>query len=183
MLLKKWPYYQETDNELFSLVKQNDLRAFEELYNRYWSVLVNAACKKLDSREKAEDIVQNIFIDIYYRRAAIELTISFSAYLYRALKYRILNEYRARCIRARYRETVFFSPDCRIDYTYQLEAKDLELKINGVLKKLPEKCRRVFLLSRSENLSNKDISADMRIAVSTVEKHIGKALRTLRSHI
>jgi RNA polymerase sigma-70 factor (family 1) len=177
------PYSRATDNHLFNLVKQNDLRAFEELFNRYWPVLVGTAYKKLNSNEKAEDIVQNIFMDIYCRRANIVLTVSLRAYLYQALKYRILNEYRADIRRAKYSETVFLDPDRKIDFSNLLETKDLEIKINCILNKLPEKCRKAFLLSRTENLSNKAISANMQIAVSTVEKHIGKALRTLRTHV
>ena len=180
MLLNKLSYSKGIDSELFLLVKQDDEKAFEELYRRYWPTLVNTAYKKLSSREKAEDIVQNIFIDLYNRRSTIELVISLSAYLNQALKFKILNEYRSDIIKTKYQHYLFFSSVCKNDLAYELDAKELEANVNRTLNALPEKCKQVFLLSRKENRSNKDISATLNITISTVEKHISKALRTLR---
>lgn len=180
-MLPNSTYSLGCDSELFILIKQNDIKAFEELYSRYWPVLVNSAYKRLNSKEKAEDIVQNIFIDIYQRRASIELNISIKAYLGQALKFKILNQFRSEIISNKYQKHLFFSYSCKNDLANELEAKELEININKTLNLLPDKCRQVFLLSRKENLSNKDISNKMHITVSTVEKHITKALKTLRS--
>ena len=180
----KHPSYPDAgDFDLFSLVKGNDEKAFEALYKRHWPILLNIACKRLNSKEKAEDIVQNIFIDLYRRRTTIEFTSSLRAYLLQALKFRVINEYRYASNRNNYRRSLFFGENCKIDFANPLEAKDLELKINMVLDRLPEKCRTVFLLSRKENLSYKDISAGLSMPVSTVEKHISRALKTLRCQI
>jgi RNA polymerase sigma-70 factor (family 1) len=180
---KKLFYPQAGDFDLFTLVKESDERAFEELYNRHWPVLFNIACKRLNSKQKAEDIVQNIFIDLYRRRTTIELTISLSAYLRQALKFKIINEYRSAVNRNKYQKSLFLKGHCKIDFSDPLEAKDLEMKINTILNQLPEKCKQAFLLSREENLSYKDISIGLSITVSTVEKHISKALKTLRCQI
>ncbi|HVW99196.1 MAG TPA: RNA polymerase sigma-70 factor [Candidatus Babeliaceae bacterium] len=176
-------YSERIDSELFQLIKQNDTKSFEELYNRYWSALVNFANKRLDSKEKSEDIVQNIFIDIYQRRASIQLNISLKAYLFQALKFKILNLYRAETISNKYKKSLFFNPICKNDLAEELEAKELELIIDRTISHLPEKCRQVFVLSRKENLSNKDISNRLNISVSTVEKHITKALKTLQETV
>ena len=173
-------YSQADDSVLFTWVKQSDVKAFRELYNRYWSLLVSLAYKRLHSKEKGEDIVQNIFIDLYNRRAAIELTTSLKAYLYQALRFKVLNEHRSELIRNKYQKIHFFSHHCKIDFSIPLERKELETKINIILLGLPEKCQQVFLLSRKENLSNKDISVVLNITISTVEKHISRALHILR---
>ena len=170
------------DTELFQLAKQNNFKAFEELYKRHWLPLVNAAHKRLDYREKAEDIVQNIFIDLYQRRGSIEITISLKAYLNQALKFKILNEYRAELLRMKYQQR-FFLAICKNDLAMEIEAKELDIKIQKIVSRLPEKCRQVFNLSRNENLSNRDISSGLNISVSTVEKHISKALKTLKCQI
>lgn len=183
MRLSKTFYTQLPDSDLFSLTKQNDTEAFEELYNRHWPSLVNAAFKRLDSQAKAEDIVQNIFIDLYERRASIELTLSLKAYLNQALKFKILNEYRGNAIRTKYQKSLFLNDYCKNDFAERLEAKELEVKIAKLLGELPDKCKQVFFLSRKENLSNRAISAGLNISVSTVEKHISKALKILRAHV
>lgn len=183
MLLTKPTYCKEHDANLLLLTKNGDVKAFAELYSRYWAVLVNAAYKRLNVREKAEDIVQNIFADLYNRRASIQLTLSLKAYLYQAVKFRVLNEYRSELIRIKYQKTLFFSSGCKNDFANNLEAKELEAKFQSALNNLPQKCKQVFILSRRENLSNKDISISLNITVSTVEKHISKALKLLRHHI
>ena len=182
MQVIKSVYSQADDSVLFTWVKQSDVKAFRELYNRYWSLLVSSAYKRLHSKEKGEDIVQNIFIDLYSRRAAIELTTSLKSYLHQALRFKVLNEHRSELIRNKYQKIHLFSHHLKIDYSIPLEGKELETKIDTILHKLPEKCQRVFLLSRKENLSNKDISAVLHITISTVEKHISRALYTLRNH-
>ena len=183
MLLSKSLYQQLGDTDLFELVKQNNISAYEEIYNRHWPPLVNAAYKRLSSRHKAEDIVQNIFIDLYQRRVSIDLTISLKAYLNHALKFKILNEYRAEMIRAKYQKTLFFSDVCKNDFAEKIDAKELQKKIDKALNELPEKCKQVFMLSRKENFSNRDISESLSISVSTVEKHISKALKSIRCKI
>ena len=108
MLLTNLFYSQRLDSDLFGLVKQDDAKAFEELYNRYWPSLVNAAYKRLNSREKEEVLVKHIFVDIYQRRTTIDLAISLEVYLNEALKFKILNEYQSEIISTKNQEFPFF---------------------------------------------------------------------------
>ncbi len=175
-------YFRDySDEELFRLVRNDDRKAFEEIYRRYWAFLLDYADKPLQSRQKAEDIVQEIFISLYQRRHSIELFVSLKAYLSKALKFKILNELRSQMIREAYQKSVFFNYRFTKDFTAQLEAKELEHSLYNRIQQLPEKCRQTFLLSREENLSYKDISGDLGISVSTVEKHIIKALKVLKT--
>jgi RNA polymerase sigma-70 factor (family 1) len=173
-------YEQLPDIELFQLTRQDDTKAFEILYMRHWSSLIDTAYRRLQSREKAEDMVQEIFISFYQKRQFLEITVSVQAYLYQALKYKILNEFRSENIRISYQKSLFLKDVCKNDFANEIDAKDLNKKIDNILASLPEKCRRVFILSRHGNKTNKDISQDLKISVSTVEKHIGKALKTIK---
>ena len=176
-------YFSLTDSELFRMTKQeNDTKAYEILYYRYWPKLIDAAYKRLSSRQAAEDLVQELFINFYQRRAQIEFTTSIQSYLAQALKYRILNEYRAANTRNAY-SRFFLNSVCKNDFANPAETKELVQKIDNVLAALPEKCRQVFVLSRKERLSNKEIAEQMQISVSTVEKHIVKALKILRHSV
>lgn len=175
-------YYRNIpDDQLFIRVKQDDRKAFEELYNRYWFFLLDRACKPLQSREKAQDIVQDIFISLYQRRKSIELSVSLKGYLRQALKFKILNEFRARLVRDGYRSAFLHAE--KDDFTNSVETKEMEQAIGASVCRLPEKCRKAFLLSRQENLSYKDISGALAISVSTVEKHISKALKLIRCQL
>lgn len=176
----KLPYERYADKELFGLIQQDDTGAFEAFYRRYWPLLTDIAYKRIQSRAKAEDLVQDLFINLYQKRHTLEFTVSLEAYLRQALKYKVLNEFRSQNIRNQYQQSIFFSPVCKNDFAKDLEAKDLNKKIDKVMELLPEKCKIVFLLSRKENQTNKEISTCLQISISTVEKHISKALKVLR---
>ncbi|HEX7844276.1 MAG TPA: RNA polymerase sigma-70 factor [Chitinophagaceae bacterium] len=176
-------YKSYTDFELFRLMKEDDFHAFGELYKRYWPSLVNAAFKRLNRRDKSEDIAQNIFADLYARRNSINLAHSLKSYLHQALKYKVLNEYRDALVRARYQEQLFFGPVCENDFANPVETQEFEQHVKNVIQKLPVRCRQVFSMSRDYDLSNKEISHEMQITISTVEQHITRALKTLRNEI
>lgn len=177
------PYCHLSDMELFALAKHENIEAFEIMYKRYWPELTDAAYKRLQSRQKAEDIVQEIFISLYNKRNVLELTVSLRAYLSKALKYKVLNEYRSEAVRNNYISSLFFKDNCKNDFAEMLEAKELHSKIDLLLLQLPDKCRRVFYLSRNENMTNKEIAMELNISVSTVEKHICKALKVLKGSL
>ena len=183
MLMSKSLYQQFSDEQLFLYIKNDDQLALKELYDRYWSYLLDSAYKSLQSIDKAEDVVQDIFISLYQRRKAIDLEVSLKAYLCKALKFKILNEIRSQLVRETYQKTVFFETSCKNDFATQYETKELKNIIDRSVEQLPEKCKQAFLLSRQENLSYKDISGELSISVSTVEKHISKALRFLKLNL
>jgi len=183
-MLKTNPQYLSlSDAELFRMTQQeNDTRAYEILYYRYWPKLIDAAYKRLASKQKAEDLVQELFINVYQRRGQIVFTTSVQSYLSQALKYRILNEYRSTTTRNAY-SSFFLNSLCKNDFANPLEVKELAGQIESVLNSLPKKCLQVFLLSRKEKLTNKEIADQLKISTSTVEKHIVKALKVLRHFV
>lgn len=171
------------DLQLFELAKRDDLKAFEEIYRRHWPGMMNTAYRRLQSRQKSEDIIQDIFISLYQKRYHLELTTSLKAYLYQSLKFKILNIFRDQFTRTACQKEIFFIEVCKNDSANPVEVNELKTKIARILSELPDKCRQAFVLSREQYLSNKDISAKMNISVSTVEKHIVKALKVLRSNL
>jgi RNA polymerase sigma factor (sigma-70 family) len=113
-------FHQQTnDEQLFCYLKNDDPLAFKELYNRYWSFLLDAAYKTLQTQDKAEDVVQEIFISLYQRRKSIVLEVSLKAYLCKALKFKVLNELRSKTVRDNYQKKVFFQANSKNDFTKQ----------------------------------------------------------------
>ena len=161
-----------------------DLTAFDQIYRRYWSELFDVAYKRIHSVEKAEGIIQDLFVELWEKREQIEIRESIEAYLFGALKYRILNALRNEQVRATHLQIV---RDQANTITNNLEEEiyknDLEAAYHTQVNKLPEKCREAFELSRQEQLSFKEIALQLNVSVNTVEKHVGKALRLLRVHL
>ena len=172
-----------TDLQLFSLLREDNDIAFGILYRRYWSSMIRIASRKLNSRQKAEDMIQDIFVNIYNRRHTIELNTSFSGYIMQALNFSIANDMRSRQVKQKYQQSVFFGTHGKNDFASHFDYSFLRKRINYSLESLPGKCRKAFILSREEKLPYKSISQTLNISVSTVEKHIGKALKVMRHNL
>lgn len=170
-----------TDNQLIERARK-DPHAFAEIYHTYFPLLLNIAYKKLDSRQLAEDLVQEIFVALYQNLDKLEISCSLSAYLNKAIRFKIMNEYRSKAVRIHYSKNVFPFHLCKTDFS-SLEVKELSHKLERVYDRLPRKCRQVFVLSRKEGLSQKAISQKLDISLSTVEKHIGKALKIFKDEL
>lgn len=175
-----YPTY--SDDQLLSLLKEDDQQAFEQLYSRYWKKLFALAFHKLQSRQDAEDIVHDIFASIWVRRKELEIQ-SVGSYLSVAVKYRIL-EYFNKAIH----QPVPVSEELPAStsagqLTEKLESQILVRLLQEKIQQLPEKCRLVFEQSRIEGKSNPEIARDLNISRKTVEKHISTALRQLRHSI
>jgi len=175
-------YIKYTDEELTDLLRTGDELAYQELYNRYWDVLLNTAFKRLSSIELAEEIVQDIFVNLFVRRESLNIKTSFEGYLKNALKYKVFDVFRSQSTRDKYINEVLKNVNNRsITPEEALQVKELKEKIDKTTQKMPEKCREVFILSRVENLPNKLIAEKMGISVSTVEKHISKAMSIIKA--
>jgi len=166
-----------------NLIQKNDDRnAFTELYNRYWDVLLDNAYQRLKCIETAEEIVQEVFLDLFLRRNEIILKSTLAAYLKTAIKYKIFNIYRSQQIHLQYLADELVSQNVYAQSPEEcLEKKELTAVIREAANKMPAKCKEVFLMSRFDQRSNKDISNELGISVSTVKKHITKATNILKA--
>jgi len=121
-------------------------------------------------------------MSLFQLRESLNPQISIQAYLYVALKNRILNYYRHQQVQKRYEQYIAQQQLHITDNTSSyLHSKELEIQIREEIKKLPLQCRTVFLLSREEGLPHKEIATHLNISVNTVEQHMRKALRILRT--
>ncbi|MCT1526124.1 RNA polymerase sigma factor [Sphingobacterium hotanense] len=181
--MEKYKLSVWTDEMLLDLVRLEDDRdAFAELYDRYWKPLLNMAGKRIPSMPVVEEIVQDVFADLYIRRKAIRVESSLEAYLKTATKYQIYKTYRAQQVHETYVSTLIPADQAQPDRPDTiLEAKQLREKILRAIETMPETCREVFLLSRFEQLSNRDIAERLDISVAMVRKHITKGMNVMRS--
>ncbi|MDX1956587.1 MAG: sigma-70 family RNA polymerase sigma factor [Chitinophagaceae bacterium] len=174
------PYSQYDDQQLLALLRTSDEQAFTVIYQRYWESLFYKAGKKLNNLPEAENIVQDIFTDIWNRRMEINVTGELSHYLSLALKYRIIN-YQARMRHAEY----YSLHQSRLEISDRnteewLAYSELNRRMAALVKALPEKCQLAFRL-REKGLSQKEIAETMQVSENTVETHIGRALKALRT--
>ena len=177
-------YQLYSDECLLPLIAQDDERAFNVLYTRYWKILLVQALIKLESREEAEEVVQTVFINLWRRRHTLQLRFTLATYIASMLKYEII-EHLARQRKEIALKQVLLSGQPVEDHSTAewLDYEQLREDIERTIAALPEKCRLVFRLSREEGLSGKQIASTLNISHKTVEAHMNRALRLLRASL
>ncbi|WP_298367448.1 RNA polymerase sigma-70 factor [uncultured Lutibacter sp.] len=170
------------DDILLERLKAGDNQALTEIYNTYWKSLFLSSYSLLKNKEVCEDIIQDVFVDIWKKRETIKITISLKAYLYACTRYKVYDYFRKN--KKGVNVDLIENLNTRI---YQatpatkLMHKELVEHINSVVDSLPKKCREIYILSREEQLSHKEIAQKLNISTKTIESHITRALKTLRT--
>jgi len=166
------------------LTLYDDSLAFSELYNRYWDKLFGAAYKRLKCVEAAEEIVQDLFTDLWIRRSKLNVRSELPVYLFSAVKYRVINHIHKQSIINSFEtsSTVIYT---ELDNSTEelVFANDLRDRIEKNVQLLPDKCREVYQLSRDQYQSNKAIAEHLHISEKTVENQMTKALRRLKTSL
>jgi RNA polymerase sigma-70 factor (family 1) len=169
----------DTDQQILEHLAKSDVRAFDYLYEKYFSKLYGTVYKRLQNRELTEEVVQELFISLWERRAVLAISTTIEAYLFSSVKYLVIAQYKKNNLFEKYSKSL--NPEANDDnFTEQAVAFDeLNTAYQNALKLLPERCREVFLLKRT-GLSQREISEKMDISEKTVENQMTKALKILR---
>jgi RNA polymerase sigma-70 factor (ECF subfamily) len=177
-------YNKYTDNELTELLRLKDHGAFTEIYDRYMGLLYLHTLKMVKDEHEAEDIIHELFISLWVNAAEITINITLSAYLYRAVKNKVLNLLAHQKIRGIYLDSLQEYINAGNWNTDELvRARELAFQIEKEVTLMPPKMRQVFELSRNVGLSHKEISDLLNISDKTVKKQINNALKILRLKI
>ena len=168
-----------TDQQILEHLAKNDVRAFDFLYNKYFSKLYGAVYKRLQNRELTEEVVQELFISLWERRGVLTISTTIETYLFSSVKYLVIAQYKKNNLFEKYSNSLNPEVDDN-NFTEQVIAFDeLNAAYQNSLKLLPERCREIFLLKRT-GLSQREISEKMDISEKTVENQMTKALKFLR---
>ncbi len=168
------------DFELFQQIKDGDRQAFRTLFDRYYKYLVVTSYNIQGDSEKARDLAQDVFLELWKKRSEINITSSLKAYLRRAVFNKTLNYIKAQRLDFNDDGSLNQELDRKASAQQMLEKEDLQDLVNKAIESLPEKCRLVFTLCRLEQMSHKEIAAQLNISTKTVENQMTKALKVLR---
>lgn len=170
------------DMFLLQLIKNGDKQAFKYVFDTYFTALCRFMYLYLGDTQEAEDIASDIFASVWENRKKLEIRLTFKAYLFQAAKNRCLNVIRDRKATVSL-DDINGQDTPQVSITDSLETEELNNLIQEAILSLPEKCREVFLQSRTKNLTNQEITESMDISVKTVEAQITKALKQIRKFL
>ena len=169
----------ENEQSLFELLSQGDESAFAKIYNRYWQELYNAAYKRLPEKEKCQDIIQNVFTDLWNRKAELNL-VNPAAFLHTAVRFQVLKQL------TRGQKNSYFTEKFEKELISPLATdstvleKELCVLIEYFIDALPKKRKNIFLLHYFEGLSTAKIALKLDLSQKTVQNQITTASHFLR---
>lgn len=185
---KEEPGYKITlnqqDKELIEKVRNGDKQAFEEMFKRYYKSLCVSALRYIPDEELAEDLVQDMFFRLWEKRENLFITTSLESYLYRSVHNLSINYLNHEKIKRGYKDKViqgFKNKHYNDDQAYW--EFGLEDTIRKSVEMLPEKRRKIFKMSRFEDLKNQEIAQKLNVSVKTVEAQMTQAIRFLRDKL
>lgn len=161
----------ENENKLLQQLRDGDQRAFSRIYDKYWKNLYSYAFNRIRIKEVCEDIVQELFTDIWKRRNTLQID-NLSAYLHtsvRFLTYKQLNKLPLSHVYFQELELAiesYFSADGR------LQTQELQHIVDSWIEALPEKRRKIFLLHYLEGQTTASISQELQISRKTVQNQL-----------
>lgn len=163
-------------------IVSGDAQAMAELYERYWEKLFINAWNVLKDKDAVEDILHDVFCDIWKRRDEISKVEIPEGYLMRAVRFQVLKYIRHCKVKKHVFAKLNEASSSFLINQGSKDDNDLNEKIIDAINNLPPQCQEVFRLSRIEELSHKEIADKLHISPKTVERHITIAFQKLKSH-
>lgn len=171
------------DKIVTELAKDNE-EPLEDLFNYYYPRLFNFSRSFLKIEEGIDDILQEVFIKIWQNRKKINSAATFNSYIFTITRNLLLNELRSKLNSEKTKEEIR-SLSLAKEYSSmnQIEYRDLKEKVDKLVCELPQRQKEIFILSRTEGLSHKEIAEKLGIKTKTVEYHITQAVRHLKDKL
>jgi RNA polymerase sigma-70 factor (family 1) len=171
------------DNNLIQQLKSSNVKSFNNVFQLYNKDLFNFLYYKLGDLQAAEDILQDVFITLWENRHHLKEGLSIQSYLYTLAKNLAFNYLRHQKVIIKYHQKQSIKTTEEQSHNPQTiqEEKELHDLLLTATGKLSEMQRIVFMMSRFDQLSNKEIAERLEISIKTVETHLGRALKKLDS--
>ncbi len=172
-----------TERELLDQLRAGSEAAFDSIFRSHYAHLVGVAGAMLRDSAAAEEVVQDVMLELWRRRETVAIETSLRAYLFRATRNRALNHIRHEKVARRAEPHA--GPDAHVPAAAdaRIVQQEIQEALRGAVRELPARCREVFELSRVHGLKYAEIATTLEISVKTVEAQMGKALRLVRERL
>jgi RNA polymerase sigma-70 factor (ECF subfamily) len=177
-------------DELISKLVQGNTRAFKKIHRLYYPRLINYARYLLRNDQEAEDLVQDVFIQIWEQKHFINQNQNLGAYLFTLIKNKSINILKHKIIEEKYllqrrkflsEELYHISFELEEDFVSTRESLINELK--KIINQMPERCGEAFTMKWLEGKKNREIAEVMNISETMVDKHLAKGLKIARQKL
>lgn len=169
-----------TEQDYLKMIAEGDRNAFRVIFDKYYPKVLGLLLSLLQSRDDAEDVAQSVFVKLWLVRLTLVDVTSLNAYLFRMTTNMAINWSKSQ---KKHVDIASVDFPCQPMAEESVDADISYAKMAYAVSRMPERRRRVFVLSRMEGLSNSEIAQRMNISRKTVENHMNSALKELRKVI
>lgn len=170
------------ESDLVARVRAGEHDAFEGVFRANYALL-RAVAARLAPRDQSDEIVQDVFLSFWERRATLEISGSMRAYLLGAVRFAAASAVRRAQVARKFQPRVLELHDPPPNADALVLADERGRVLRTAVARLPERCRLVFELVRLEGLSYNETAAALGISAKTVDAQMGNALRRLRDEL
>ena len=172
-----------SDYELVDKLRKGDLEAFDIIFKKYGDRLFGFTLKYLKSKEETEGLVQDVFLKVWENRKNLKKESSLKSYLFTIAYHNMCGIFRKKQIHEKFKVKIRFTDSQSVNMEEQLEYKSTLEYVDQLIEKLPEKQKIIFIKSRKEGKSTKEIADEMNLASGTVDNQISATLKFLRKNL
>lgn len=171
------------DKDIAGRIRQGDLKQFETLFRSSYASLVKYARTLIKDNDTSEEIVQDLFFNLWENREKINIESSLNGYLFRSVHNRCLHLIEHLKVVERHEKEMSFRETESESPADILQYKELQARIARTIEKLPERCAQIFCMNRFEGLKYSEIAEKLSVSVKTVEANMGRALKEFRKSL
>ena len=176
-----WTVEENNEEELIRRMKRGDYNAFCRIYDLYDKCLYAYSLKYIKKAEDAEEIVQDVFVNLWNRRDTIRQEQTLRALLFIMAKHLLINAYRAQVNQPVYEDYLNYQDWLSVEDTrYRMEYSDFLKKFDSALATLVPTQQKVVRLSRLQQWSNKEIAQHLQLSEQTVKNQLSLGMKKLR---
>lgn len=170
----------DTETALLTGLIQGNHKIFRDIFDLYARRLVFYAYRIVKEKEAAENIIQDVFINLWERREKLPSDLKLEPYLYRAVKNRCINHIKSSALFEKNDNPDLFKSESPNNIA---EFNEIKESYNKAVNKLPSACKTIFLMNRIDGFTYKEISLKLNISQKTVETQMSRALKFIRKHL
>ena len=172
-----------SDIFLVDQLQGGDMNAFDLIFDKYGNRLYAFAVSYLKSNEEAEELVQDVFLKLWENRAKLKRESSLKSYLFTIAYHKMCNLFRHKEQHDKYIFSEKVKGERTVNVEEQIEFKEALNQIDQIIELLPQRQKQIFIKSRKEGKSSREIAEELQISPATVDNQISAALKFLRKHI
>jgi len=170
------------DQQLVQLLQKGNVAAFDSLFEVYSQRLFGFAFKYFKNETDAEELVQEVFVKVWENRQTLKSELSFRSYLFTIALNQIRKHFNKKATSLRYLESLTQDPEYQVSFQDDSYESNLQ-QINLIIEQLPPRRREIFIKSKLEGKSSKEVAQELNISAGTVDNQVSEALRFIRSQL